>query len=214
MLKETGSFRDPSGFIFYEKEGVYRAIHNSYLSTYQFIEAAGLYKTLFNKGLLIQHIEDNTGRYTNSEYPVVLKIEKVPFISYPYKWCFSQLKEAALLTLKIQNFIIDQGLSLKDASAYNVQFAAGKPVFIDTLSFERADANAPWIAYKQFCQHFLVPPFTNEVCRHWSSAFVEKLCRRLALKYRSEVAALPPALQSFDLYPYLSSGKILFKIFK
>ena len=33
----------------------------------------------------------------------------------------------------------------------------GKPIMIDTLSFETYKENVPWVAYKQFCQHFLAP---------------------------------------------------------
>ncbi len=83
--------------------------------------------------------------------------ELVSFISYPYEWSFSQLKDAALLTLKIQKRAIQHGLSLKDASAYNIQFQHGRPLLIDTLSFEIYPEGQPWVAYRQFCQHFLAP---------------------------------------------------------
>ena len=81
----------------------------------------------------------------------------IPFISYPYEWSFSQLKAAALLTLDIQLRAIKKGLTLKDATAYNVQLNNGKPIFIDTTSFEIYQEGSPWVAYKQFCQHFLAP---------------------------------------------------------
>ena len=49
-------------------------------------------------------------------------------------------------------------MTLKDASAYNVQFrGSAAPIFIDTLSFERYRDGEPWVAYRQFCQHFLAP---------------------------------------------------------
>jgi len=48
-------------------------------------------------------------------------------------------------------------MTLKDCSAYNIQFRKGKPVLIDTLSFEKYQEGRPWIAYNQFCQHFLAP---------------------------------------------------------
>ena len=47
--------------------------------------------------------------------------------------------------------------TLRDASAYNVQFRDGRPLFIDTLSFGRHVDGQPWAAYRQFCEHFLVP---------------------------------------------------------
>jgi ribosomal protein L11 methylase PrmA len=81
----------------------------------------------------------------------------VPFISYPYEWSFGQLKDAALATLTIQNRALKLGMSLKDASAYNIQFFKGRPTLIDTLSFEIYKEGEPWVAYRQFCQHFLAP---------------------------------------------------------
>ena len=59
-------------------------------------------------------------------------------------------------TLKIQKICIEYGASLKDASSYNIQFHEGKPVFIDITSFEIFEEK-PWIAYRQFCEHFLGP---------------------------------------------------------
>src|SRR5690606_2587812 len=75
----------------------------------------------------------------------------------PYEWSFSQLKDAALTTLEIQRRALAKGMVLKDASAYNIQFRDAKPIFIDTLSFEKYNEGEPWVAYKQFCQHFLAP---------------------------------------------------------
>ncbi len=87
----------------------------------------------------------------------VIEPELVPFISYPYEWSFSELKDAALLTLRIEEEALEHGMSLKDASAYNIQFLRGKPVLIDTLSFEAYEDGRPWVAYRQYCQHFLAP---------------------------------------------------------
>ena len=87
----------------------------------------------------------------------MLQPEPLPFISYPYEWSFGQLKDAALLTLDLQLLALARGFTLRDASAYNVQFRRGRPVFIDTLSFEPHQDGTPWNAYKQFCEHFLLP---------------------------------------------------------
>ena len=88
---------------------------------------------------------------------MVFRPARVGFISYPYEWCFSQLKAAALLTLRLQKAAVERGMSLKDATAYNVAFEGGRPVLIDTLSFERLTPGRPWVAYRQFCQFFLAP---------------------------------------------------------
>jgi len=81
----------------------------------------------------------------------------VSFISYPYEWTALQLRGAALTTIRIAKIALDHGMFLKDANAYNVQFHDGRWRLIDTLSFEIYRESEPWIAYKQFCQHFLAP---------------------------------------------------------
>ena len=87
----------------------------------------------------------------------VIRPRELEVISYPYEWCFSQLREAALLTLELQRRALAVGMRLKDASAYNVQFDGGRPILIDSLSFEVAEPTEPWPAYRQFCEHFLAP---------------------------------------------------------
>lgn len=151
------SFRDPSGFIFQHKGELYRQVNLAYRDHYQMLMDSGLYTALVEKGMLIPHEEVESPVADESSSWRILKPEPVPFISYPYEWCFSQLKDAAILTLDIQRIALDHGMCLKDASAYNVQFHRGKPVFIDTLSFEPYVEGKPWVAYRQFCQHFLAP---------------------------------------------------------
>jgi ribosomal protein L11 methylase PrmA len=87
----------------------------------------------------------------------VIRPERVDFMSYPYEWCFSQLKDAALLTLRLQRTAMAHGMGLKDATPYNVAFRRGRPVWIDTLSFEVPEPRSPWVAYRQFCEAFLAP---------------------------------------------------------
>jgi hypothetical protein len=107
--------------------------------------------------LLIPHVEVDQPPADSKLAFKVIQPERVPFISYPYEWSFSQLKDAALATLSIQKRALKLDMSLKDASAYNIQFVRGKPTLIDTLSFELYKEGEPWVAYKQFCQHFLAP---------------------------------------------------------
>ncbi len=149
------SFRDPSGFLFRKDGRIQRQINRSYGDDYDLLMSSGLYDSLTDKGWLIRHaevqIEEQTSAYR------IIQPEQVSYISYPYEWSFSQLKDAALLTMDIQIEALKHGMHLKDASAYNIQFHSGRPVLIDTLSFERYEQGKPWQAYKQFCQHFLAP---------------------------------------------------------
>jgi len=148
-----GSFRDPSGFMFVEKGILYRRVNASYLEEYSFLINSGLYKELVDSSQLISHIEVES---TDTSFRI-LQPERIANFSYPYEWSFSQLKDAALLTLDIQEKAILKGMTLKDASAYNVTFNNGRVIFLDTLSFDRYIEGRPWIAYRQFCQHFLAP---------------------------------------------------------
>lgn len=152
-----GSFRDPSGFVFYNNGSIYRQINTNYKNEYDSLMNSGLYESLVNDELLIPHTEvDMEGPIPEKEYKII-QPELIPFISYPYEWSFSQLKHAALTTLKIQKKALDFKLSLKDCSAYNIQFRKGKPMLIDTLSFEKYREGWPWVSYRQFCQHFIAP---------------------------------------------------------
>lgn len=151
------SFRDPSGFLFTRKGVLYRQVNRIYAGHYDQLLSSKLYAKLVYSGLLIPHEEVSVEPEEPSLAYRIIKPEPLQFISYPYEWSFSQLKDAALATLSIQKHALDSGLVLKDASAYNIQFHYGKPVLIDTLSFESYHEGEPWVAYRQFCQHFLAP---------------------------------------------------------
>jgi len=118
---------------------------------------SGLYKTLIDSKQLIPHEEVNVEPFNQKISYKIIKPEKIPFISYPYEWCFSQLKQAALTTLEIQKTAQDYEMILKDCSSFNIQFHKGKTILIDTLSFEKYEDGQIWKGYRQFCQHFLAP---------------------------------------------------------
>ena len=151
------SFRDPSGFLFEREGNLYRQINKSYQNEFDKIIDSGLYQKLVEKELLIPHEESNVESPQPEKCYKIIKPKLINFISYPYEWSFSQLKDAALITLEIQKIALEYGLTLKDCSVYNVQFFNGKAIFIDTLSFEIYQEGQIWKGYRQFCQHFLSP---------------------------------------------------------
>jgi len=152
-----GSFRDPRGVVFESDGVIYREVRQDYRGDYDRLMQSGLYGVLVEEGLLIPHEEISLDSEAGPDTYRILRPERIPFISYPYEWSFSQLRVAALATLRIQQIALRHGMSLRDASAYNIQFYAGRPLLIDTLSFETYSEGAPWVAYRQFCQHFLAP---------------------------------------------------------
>jgi hypothetical protein len=153
----SSSFRDPAGFLFRRDGVLCRGIRSQGRPHYDTLMSSGLYRELIAANLLIPHDEvPATGDGPEDLYKVI-RPEEIPFISYPYEWSFSQLQDAAVATLEIQERALRSGMSLVDASAYNIQFLRGRPVLIDTLSLRQAVEGEPWIAYGQFCRHFLAP---------------------------------------------------------
>ena len=152
-----GSFRDPSGFVFTRDGVLLRQINELHREHWDTFLSSGLHDALIERGLMVAGEEVGTEFAAAPGAYKVVKPEPIPFISYPYEWSFGQLKAAALATLEIQTLALDHGMSLRDASAYNIQWLRGKPVLIDTLSFETLREGEPWVAYRQFCQHFLAP---------------------------------------------------------
>jgi ribosomal protein L11 methylase PrmA len=118
---------------------------------------SGLYEKLVKRRQLLPHEELEDPTVSAPDHYRTLLPEQLEFVSYPYEWSFSQLKDAALLTLRIQREALACDMTLRDASAYNVQFQRGRPIFIDTLSFGHYEEGEPWVGYRQFCQHFLAP---------------------------------------------------------
>ncbi|MEA3349519.1 MAG: class I SAM-dependent methyltransferase [Chloroflexota bacterium] len=157
--RQPASFRDPSGFLFWHNDSLYRQINASYQKDFDQLIESGLYQTLLERGWLIPHQDAAIDIPADDRAYKIIQPSHLEFISYPFEWSFSQLKDAALLTLKIQQLAMKHGMSLKDSSAYNIQFqvGTGKPILIDTLSFEIYAEGKPWVAYRQFCQHFLAP---------------------------------------------------------
>jgi hypothetical protein len=150
------SYRDPSGFIYWQDGKLYRQVNRRFQPDYDLFISSGLYEQLVNENKLIPH-KEVINPTDDADCYKTLEPEFIPFFSFPSEWSFDMLKDAALLTLDVALAAIQKGMVLKDASAFNVQLHKGKMIFIDTLSFERYEETEPWIAYRQFCEHFLAP---------------------------------------------------------
>ena len=154
---EAGSFRDPHGFVFRRRDVLYRQVNRVHREHFDRFLRSGLYERLVLDGLLVAHEEVETSIAVAPGAYRVLRPEQIPFVSYPYEWSFQMLRDAALATLRIEELALDHGMSLRDATAYNITFHRGRPVFLDTTSFEIFPETRPWVAYRQFCEHFVGP---------------------------------------------------------
>jgi hypothetical protein len=155
--REPGSYRDPSGFIFRRDGVLYRQINTRFADDWTAFQTSGLATDLISQQLLIPHEPASLELAVGPDALAVIEPEPIGFVSYPYEWAFSQLKDAALLTLEAQELADSHGMTLRDASAFNIQFRRGRPILIDSLSFERQKTGEPWKPYRQFCEHFLAP---------------------------------------------------------
>ena len=156
-IREPGSYRDPSGFIFRRDGVLYRQVNSRFADDWAAFESSGLASELISRELLVAHQPVSLDLAPEPEAVAVIAPDEIGFVSYPYEWAFSQLKDAALLTLEAQEVADAHGMTLRDASAYNVQFRGGRPILIDSLSFERQADGEPWKPYRQFCENFLAP---------------------------------------------------------
>ncbi len=157
IIRDPGSYRDPGGFV-YRREGVlYRQIGPAAIDEWRAFIASGLADRLIAADRLVGHEDVEIGAAATTTAAAVIRPQPIEFISYPYEWTFGELSDAAVLTLDVQLEALALGWTLKDASAYNVQFRNARPIMIDSLSFEPYEDGHPWVAYRQFCEHFLAP---------------------------------------------------------
>ncbi len=158
-LENSGSFRDPSGWVFEANGEIFRTVREKAVGHYEFVKGSGLLEDLVEKGQIVtsQEIDRSALGKAAGDARLVLRHSRIPFISYPYEWSFSLLKSAALLHLDVQIAALERGVSLSDASAYNVQFDDIKPLFIDILSFRQYEEGELWAGHRQFCEQFLNP---------------------------------------------------------
>jgi hypothetical protein len=158
---DAGSFRDPDSRVYIEDESVFRALSARGLTDYEAFAASELFAKTQAEGSVVRTSKvDRDGPAILSHgdaTAAVLEHERIPFITYPYEWCFGMLKDAAALQLDLLDRAITEQLSLKDATPYNVQWVGTKPVFVDVGSFERLRGNEPWVGYRQFCTLYLYP---------------------------------------------------------
>ena len=159
---DPGSFRDPDTKVFRQGEAVFRCLTSRALADWTQLAASGFFARLTADGTLIptEQVTDRSGLPDlEPRWAAVLRHETVPFISYPYEWPFGMLRDAALLQLDLTHTALDEGMTLKDATPFNIQWLGSRPTFIDLGSFTAYEPGEPWAGYRQFCEQFLYPLF-------------------------------------------------------
>ncbi|TWH31335.1 Ribosomal protein L11 methylase [Aminobacter sp. J15] len=163
--RNLGSFRDPSGSVYTLGSRIFRTVNEVAREAYEKVRDAGVIGEFTSEGRIVGSRE-----VPRSEWPFefpsaayLIEHDRVPFISYPYEWSFSELKAAALHHLDLQIDLLKRDVVLSDATAYNVQFVGPDPVFIDLLSLRPYREGEFWQGHRQFCEQFLNPLILRSV---------------------------------------------------
>lgn len=159
---DTGSFRDRDGRIYRSEGRIFRGMSALAIKQFEKLQSTTFYQKYLDQGQLVASEfvaseEVPLPEHIRQQWAGFLEHERIPVISYPYEWTFGMFRDAAMLQLDLVEAAIQEGMTLKDASPYNIQFFAGKPVFIDIPSFETLPVGTPWVGYRQFCEMFLFP---------------------------------------------------------
>lgn len=163
---DPGSYRDIAGRVYRVDDRILRTVGDCAAEDFDLLRDSGLLEELAADGRLVRADPVDPGELgaLAGDARYVLQHPRLPFISYPYEWSFEQLKSAALHHLDVHLAALERGLTLSDASAYNIQFVGARPTFIDTLSFRRYRDGEFWAGYRQFCEQFLNPLLLRALC--------------------------------------------------
>lgn len=159
---DTGSFRDRDGRIYRLDGRILRGVSEAALKEFRKLQSTRFYPKFLDSGhlvgsRLIPKEQVLLPPEVTAGWAGFIEHEPIPVITYPYEWTFGMLQDAALLQLDLVKAAIGEGMTLKDATPFNIQFVSGRPVFIDIPSFETLPEGAPWAGYRQFCEMFLFP---------------------------------------------------------
>lgn len=158
---EPASFRDPAARVLRHDGQILRYLTSAALHDFETLASTRFYREFTESGRLVatERTSSPQNLPLSDPWVAVLRHQTIPIVSYPYEWCFSMLQDAALLQLDLLVAALDEGMTLKDATPFNIQWLGTRPVFIDIGSFKVADPGEPWAGYRQFCEMFLYPLF-------------------------------------------------------
>ncbi len=124
----------------FEHEGsLYRAISPEHQAFFRGLFEKNIIQPLIEQGLVV---ETEIAAFQLKGYPLVLRHNRVPFVTYASEWAAPALKDAGLLQAKLNVELASHGLCCVDAHPWNILFDGTAPRFIDIGSIaplERAD---------------------------------------------------------------------------
>jgi SAM-dependent methyltransferase len=155
---EPGSFRDPQTRVFHAGGEVLRGLAAQAAQDWKALKSSDFFAGTQKDGTVTAtdevdvELPGEPGTWTTT-----LRHAPIPFVTYPYEWSHAMRRDAARLHLELLGRALATGFTMKDGSAYNLQWRGAAPEFIDVGSFEPARPGEPWAGYRQFCQTLLYP---------------------------------------------------------
>jgi len=150
----AASYADPAGRVFRWKGGLYRGVSREFEPLLRRLLQENVLADLTVAGFLpgaeLTNLE-------TAEYPLVLKLRVINFVSYCIEWCPEMLKDAALLILDLECELTRRGFSLIDVQPWNVIFENANPRFVDLGSIQARSAMDSWVPYAQFLRFYVYP---------------------------------------------------------
>lgn len=167
LRADGGSFKDPAGRVYRIDPGtpderVVRALNQPAADLLERLRAEPFFAELVAGGRVVAaepvDPKSEAGQAVASAgWDAAVEHDVVEFVTWPYEWPFSMLRDAALLHLQVLKAAAAAGWMLKDATSYNIQWNGARPVFIDVCSFEPWEEGEHWRGYRQFCATHLTP---------------------------------------------------------
>jgi hypothetical protein len=145
--------------VFRRDGSIFRCLNARAFEDWQRLKATAFFGRHVADGTIVQteEVPRATVPGLADRWTALLRHAPVPFISYPYEWSFGMLRHAALLQLELTLAALSEGMTLKDATPFNIQWIGSRATFIDVGSFTRYTPGEPWLGYRQFCELFLFP---------------------------------------------------------
>jgi hypothetical protein len=145
---------DTHGRLFFWKDQVLRGIYPEWAEFYGSLLKSPIFCSLVSAGLVI---ETEPTDLSMDGYPLIVRHRRLDVVSYSFEWCFDALKDAALLTLTLQERLLPSGLTLQDSHPWNILFDGCRPVHVDLGSIMPNGQGTHWNAIEEFRRYALNP---------------------------------------------------------
>ena len=149
------SFCDGNGRLFWSEGELYRGIPEKRAQFTRELFSRGIVEELQTKGFIPRTELTDTSM---PGYPVVLRHERIPFVSYAFEWSPSMLRDAALFNLRFLRTLAPHRLTLGGIATVNILFDGSEPRAVDFCDIIEAPRELCWGALdSSFRSYYLRP---------------------------------------------------------